>query len=452
VTVTITPKISISPSPTTDKCSASRNIYASLITSCLSTICNATTGVWTCPPVVIVTATPTPTPKSTNTPTPTPTRTPTPTPTPIPPPCGTGLTCIGRFSCLFDETSCRQPSTGATLCCKIPTPTLTPTPTPQDKCAASRNQYASLITSCLSTPTCNATTGVWTCPILTPTLTPTPTPIFSCGKLYESCCGGYPNGSCASADLYCTNMDGGTCLAKPAPTQLGLCGATAQCATGYSCYNSHCVSDSSILKCGQDADVLAHANVAGVNGQQLDPSYVPPDLVNLETAVPEATYRGDTVTIQQDAVADIQGFVDEMLQNGYVVEIDYGYRSYETQAGLHSAYPAGTAAAGDSEHQTGLAMDIGSYGKVDDQGNVTWSPACTSNMPACAPTQLAISIAAKYGIAHPLGWDAPHFFVAGAVYPGIASYIQTVAGPTNSYYDELNAQIVKIQQQCLKAL
>jgi len=33
-----------------------------------------------------------------------------------------------------------------------------------DKCAASRNSYSSLITSCLNVPTCDANTGVWSCP------------------------------------------------------------------------------------------------------------------------------------------------------------------------------------------------------------------------------------------------------------------------------------------------
>jgi len=47
-----------------------------------------------------------------------------------------------------------------------------------------------------------------------------PPPPATCGAEWEECCGqGYPNGSCNSG-LYCSNLDGGTCLTNPpaAPT------------------------------------------------------------------------------------------------------------------------------------------------------------------------------------------------------------------------------------------
>ena len=79
----------------------------------------------------------------TNTLIPTATSTPTikPTPTPTISICAPGLTCVGRFSCLSDETLCKQSSTGTILCCKkptanptrSPTPTKTPTPTPVNR-------------------------------------------------------------------------------------------------------------------------------------------------------------------------------------------------------------------------------------------------------------------------------------------------------------------------------
>ena len=315
--------------------------------------------------------------------------------------------------------------------------------------APNGNQTCSIVSkpTCLNniTPECNG--SLWSCSTQPVIISSTP----------DYCSGPHNRKMSSSRDCrqifkgkYTETNGQGCCTISP--SNIGFCDTNDQCAKDYTCLNKHCVNNNSVEKCARDANVLAHANVAGIYGQTLDSTYVPSGLVNLKNSVPEASYANYDISIQQDAIGAIQGFVDEMIQNGYIPHITYGYRSYETQEGLYQANPGGTAEAGNSQHQTGLAIDIQRYGKIDSQGNIQWFEACTSAIPECESTHLAISIAAKYGIAHPMGWDAPHFFVASAACPGIVSYVQSAASPTSTYYDELNAQIVKIQQSCLSNL
>ncbi|MFH0943546.1 MAG: hypothetical protein V1810_05260, partial [Candidatus Beckwithbacteria bacterium] len=48
-----------------------------------------------------------------------------------------------------------------------------------------------------------------------PASTPPSLPPEPCGYEDQACCGqGYPNGTCQSANMYCSNLDGGTCMSK----------------------------------------------------------------------------------------------------------------------------------------------------------------------------------------------------------------------------------------------
>lgn len=196
-------------------------------------------------------------------------------------------------------------------------------------------------------------------------------------------------------------------------------------------------------------ELLKNAIVGGESGITLDSNYVPPNLIDLKEAVPNAYYPYYDVEIQQEAIQPIQDFVNDLIQHGYVPYITYGYRSYELQEQLHHDLPNDAASPGASQHQLGITIDIHSYAKIDDNGNITWYDAST-DYGYSEPTILAIQLAAKYGIAHPMAWDAPHFFVAAAVCPTIDIYLQSIEDPVYStYYNELNAVIAQIQQECL---
>lgn len=208
------------------------------------------------------------------------------------------------------------------------------------------------------------------------------------------------------------------------------------------------------VDCPSDFDLLAHANVGSdVNGQRLTADYVPLGLVDMKKAIPEALYPTTyDIDINQAALGDVKGFVDEMIQNNYYPFITYGYRSYGEQADVHSGNPDGTAVPGYSEHQTGLAIDIQRYGKKEANGSITWVESCPYNSSSCAVTSLAVTTAAKHGlgVAHPFGWDAVHFFDAHAVAPDISGFVESNDGITNTYDAALNGQIKRVQQMCLQ--
>lgn len=198
-------------------------------------------------------------------------------------------------------------------------------------------------------------------------------------------------------------------------------------------------------------ELLKNAIVGGESRITLGRNYVPPNLIDLKQAVPNAFYPYYDVEIAKEAIKPIQDFVNDLIQHGYVPYITYGYRSYELQEQLHHDLPNDAASPGASQHQLGITIDIHSYAKIDSNGNIQWYQACTDiGVPECEPTILAIQLAAKHGIAHPLAWDRPHFFVAKAVFPTINNYLQSIENPVYStYYNELNAKIAQIQQECL---
>jgi D-alanyl-D-alanine carboxypeptidase len=120
-----------------------------------------------------------------------------------------------------------------------------------------------------------------------------------------------------------------------------------------------------------------------VNKQHpLPPDYVPADLYtpDVRSVAPE----GSTLLVSAAATAAQEMFT-EAEHDGTVLTLASGYRSYETQARVHDNLIAslGAAAAseasappGHSEHQTGLAFDIG-----DGSGECSFEP-CFADQPA----------------------------------------------------------------------
>jgi D-alanyl-D-alanine carboxypeptidase len=82
--------------------------------------------------------------------------------------------------------------------------------------------------------------------------------------------------------------------------------------------------------------------------------YAPSDLVDVPV---EHTW--DPVLRQEASDAIVTMFDAASAEAGLALASNSAYRSYDTQVGLYSPDDPTTAPPGTSEHQTGLAMDIG---------------------------------------------------------------------------------------------
>ena len=105
----------------------------------------------------------------------------------------------------------------------------------------------------------------------------------------------------------------------------------------------------------------------------LPDGYVPPDLVT-----PNVPLKPDTGATQVTATtaAAFEAMLADAAAAGFQLQLNSGYRSYEQQQMLYDRfvqdYGAEVAAQrvappGTSEHQTGLAADVGLVGLPDDQ-------------------------------------------------------------------------------------
>jgi D-alanyl-D-alanine carboxypeptidase len=105
----------------------------------------------------------------------------------------------------------------------------------------------------------------------------------------------------------------------------------------------------------------------------LPDGYVPPDLVT-----PNVPLKPDTGATQVTAAtaAAFEAMLADAAAAGFQLQLNSGYRSYEQQQMLYDRfvqdYGAEVAAQrvappGTSEHQTGLAADVGLVGLPDDQ-------------------------------------------------------------------------------------
>jgi len=111
-----------------------------------------------------------------------------------------------------------------------------------------------------------------------------------------------------------------------------------------------------------------------VNRQRpLPDRYVPPDLV--VPAVPVKPGATNT-QLRADVAAAFEAMVADAATAGYQLQLNSAYRSFAEQQVLYDQFvqdygaevAAGRAALpGTSEHQTGLAVDVGEVGLPDDQ-------------------------------------------------------------------------------------
>ena len=150
-------------------------------------------------------------------------------------------------------------------------------------------------------------------------------------------------------------------------------------------------------------DMNAYKNAVTVTGKAylkltnkenpLDSDYVPDSLVALPT---ELTLYGKEVKMEETAVLAAEALVRELHARGYTdIVITSGYRSYEYQQILFNTYLGEVMAAhpgwtqaqceaevltysarpGESEHQTGLCMDLISIRNVELDESFAQNPA-----------------------------------------------------------------------------
>ncbi|HET7099018.1 MAG TPA: D-alanyl-D-alanine carboxypeptidase family protein [Patescibacteria group bacterium] len=176
--------------------------------------------------------------------------------------------------------------------------------------------------------------------------------------------------------------------------------------------------------------LLPYAAV-GLGGNPLPPTYVPPNLVHVKD-IPGVIESKD-ILLNQNAADALAKFAKYAQSQGYTLYIADGYRSYDEQAQLHNENPTGSATPGNSEHQTGLAMDI--Y-YVNASGEIKVLPG------------RIIAKAPDFGIIHPVADDPPHFFVIDGL--GIDTSNFNVVARTENDYILLNEAIINAQNEANK--
>lgn len=115
-----------------------------------------------------------------------------------------------------------------------------------------------------------------------------------------------------------------------------------------------------IIENPEKIDVLVNKTRA------LPENYVPEDLVTL-SEVPTVLSNPEVNQLRNDACEALTEMFNAAKDEGYELHARSGYRSYYTQAALYSSYVESygkqaadkySAKPGQSEHQTGLSMDI----------------------------------------------------------------------------------------------
>lgn len=115
---------------------------------------------------------------------------------------------------------------------------------------------------------------------------------------------------------------------------------------------------------------------------QLDNDYYYGELVTMDKAYDNKSGS----KLNKEAYAAFQKLVDAGEKEGYHIRNNSAYRSYSTQSGLYNNYKNSngltwadkwSARPGHSEHQTGLALDVGvkneySLGKFESSPDFTW--------------------------------------------------------------------------------
>ncbi len=105
----------------------------------------------------------------------------------------------------------------------------------------------------------------------------------------------------------------------------------------------------------------------------LPDGYVPPELVTPAVPIKPGTPYTEATPV---VAAAFEAMVAAALQDGYELQLTGGYRSFEDQQEMYDRFVRdfGTQVAaervalpGRSEHQTGLAVDVGEVGLPDDE-------------------------------------------------------------------------------------
>ncbi|MFF2885804.1 D-alanyl-D-alanine carboxypeptidase family protein [Paenibacillus sp. NPDC057967] len=118
---------------------------------------------------------------------------------------------------------------------------------------------------------------------------------------------------------------------------------------------------------GEEEETTADPALAALvnKSHPLEGSYAPDDLVAIE--VPTVLQNAEVNQLRKEAAEALKELFAGAEKEGYKLYARSGYRSYETQQALFADYVSreGEAAAnrysaraGQSEHQTGLAMDV----------------------------------------------------------------------------------------------
>lgn len=156
----------------------------------------------------------------------------------------------------------------------------------------------------------------------------------------------------------------------------------------------------------------------------LSESFVPQDLIEIPTNLVNVVFRGgaEKHLISERALPYFVSFIEECQKKGYNnIFIGDTYRSYDSQRKVHESNPKGSAQAGHSQHQSGLAFDMYLLNPDGTLGPIN---------------QDIIDIASRHGIVHPLSWDTPHFLVIDAIEDGLIDSLKQTNDP-NAISNEL---------------
>ncbi len=384
---------------------------------------------------------PTPTP----TPTPVPTRAPTSTPTPTPTPTLVPSCSSAGVSGLCSSLTCCSGLTEITgmygYCQCSSTQACTPGPPPSTRCDGTTIQE-----------TCKVDGSGWDkkycqygCDPLAKICksasspTPTPTPNCTTGSCYDMCiCKGNTPSECSAACL--TSTPTPTPTLRPTNTPISIptplyCSPNKinECKSRNMNCSIDALNNQNCVLTNECKNPLLPFAAVGLGGSKLPADYVPPNLTSASSIPNVISQPG--VQVHSSVVGPLSNFGEYVKNQGYTLYITSGYRSYSQQAELHKSNPNGAAPPGESQHQTGLAVDL--Y-LVDGGGKL-------SNIP-----DNLISAAPQFGISHPLAWDRPHFFVLSGVL-GDANSWDTTFNPIakiNDDYVAMNNEITEMQKEC----
>lgn len=382
--------------------------------------------------------------------------------------------CVPAGSCVSGTGCCISSTKGIDSTCstsyrcfanRTPTPLRTRTPTlvtcvstgscevSGRACCSGTKRYdlSCFATHYRCTPRPSATPTIFRTKTPTPYRSRTPTPACrpngSClGNSTARCCSGGTtyDPACGTVPVRCVvyrsptpnpciHVDLDECRAR---CPGGVCTNTGCSAGRYKCGSIVPTNTPTQSTSGCGAPLLPYAAV-GQGGFQLSSNFVPPNLVNAQSALPDVIVRnGNTEKVTRNAVAPIKRLSDLAKSKGYKLVILDGYRSYQEQEQIHNENPDGSAPPGQSAHQLGVSLDV----ELED-----------STGRRIALTNDIIEKVDELGMLHPLATDRPHIFVLEGTVANSAAIINNLQSQINSgqsYYLQMNQQIIQQQINC----